>query len=600
MPPRNRRPPKWSEDYDEFGHSPLSTEAPNSGVARTRPRRQVRPPARFASDADSDSAQASAPQPNEARPTEEIRPRTSRANRGVASAGTGRFSRLLESVRAQYERLCTEDSPSVTESSEEPYEQLSDSSYAPSGSIARGSSGSQEAPDVELLQEERGREDMPVGWRAGAQVSPHYIGPFNEVCQTCYAVRWRGEDATICCPGNRRPGIIATLQTLFPEPAPEQLHVLLATYPRGQDGRTFLKRIRAYNNALSFASSGISLNNIGMEGVYYLQMHGSVYHLLPPLRQASGQPMYGQIYMIDGDEDQLERRQGVIGGQPLYESSLSMLQSIVQQHNRFARTYRSLAQSEWFRDNTDLHRFSLSFAPGRRRDGRDRPPVALEMGIVVPNEEPTMPKELRVQLLGSNSYPQSVSWGSPWYDPLHFVLLYPRGERGWGLDLNINRGVTLMTYIRYFMHIRVYPADFQEDLKDHSLFLHGGRLFEEWILCNFSKLEWQRLNWAKQNQSTLRADLYGGVQDNVAAGVLDAARTGRIVLLPSSFQGGPRFMSEKYHDAMAVVAARGPPSLFITMTCNPKWPEIIITSFTPRSAFHGETGYCMPCILAKT
>ncbi len=108
------------------------------------------------------------------------------------------------------------------------------------------------------------------------------------------------------------------------------------------------------------------------------------------------------------------------------------------------------------------------------------------------------------------------------------------------------------------------------------------------------------MNWAKQNQSTLRADLYGGVQDNVAAGVLDAARTGRIVLLPSSFQGGPRFMSEKYHDAMAVVAARGPPSLFITMTCNPKWPEIIITSFTPRSAFHGETGYCMPCILAKT
>jgi hypothetical protein len=33
-------------------------------------------------------------------------------------------------------------------------------------------------------------------------------------------------------------------------------------------------------------------------------------------------------------------------------------------------------------------------------------------------------------------------------------------------------------------------------------------------------------------------------------------------------------MSQLYHDAMAIVRNCGKPDLFITMTCNPRWPEI--------------------------
>jgi hypothetical protein len=33
-------------------------------------------------------------------------------------------------------------------------------------------------------------------------------------------------------------------------------------------------------------------------------------------------------------------------------------------------------------------------------------------------------------------------------------------------------------------------------------------------------------------------------------------------------------MYQLYHDAMAIVRTRGKPDLFITMTCNPKWPEV--------------------------
>jgi ATP-dependent DNA helicase PIF1 len=44
--------------------------------------------------------------------------------------------------------------------------------------------------------------------------------------------------------------------------------------------------------------------------------------------------------------------------------------------------------------------------------------------------------------------------------------------------------------------------------------------------------------------------------------------------LPSSFGGSPRHMAALYQDAMAVVRYFGKPDLFVTMTCNPNWPEI--------------------------
>ncbi|UYV81456.1 hypothetical protein LAZ67_20001240 [Cordylochernes scorpioides] len=50
---------------------------------------------------------------------------------------------------------------------------------------------------------------------------------------------------------------------------------------------------------------------------------------------------------------------------------------------------------------------------------------------------------------------------------------------------------------------------------------------------------------------------------------------GKAVILPSSFQGSPRNMAQNYQDAMAIVRKHGKPDFFVTMTCNPKWLEIV-------------------------
>ncbi|GFT67747.1 ATP-dependent DNA helicase [Trichonephila clavipes] len=48
-----------------------------------------------------------------------------------------------------------------------------------------------------------------------------------------------------------------------------------------------------------------------------------------------------------------------------------------------------------------------------------------------------------------------------------------------------------------------------------------------------------------------------------------------MVVLPSSFTGGSRYMHERTQDAMTYVRHFGRPDLFITFTCNPKWSEIV-------------------------
>jgi hypothetical protein len=73
--------------------------------------------------------------------------------------------------------------------------------------------------------------------------------------------------------------------------------------------------------------------------------------------------------------------------------------------------------------------------------------------------------------------------------------------------------------------------------------------------------------WVRRNQQTLRANLYQGLLEQVGGD--DEAPAGRMVILPPSFTGGPRYMTSLYRDAMAIVRKLGKPDLFITMTCNP-------------------------------
>ncbi|POM64849.1 Helitron helicase-like protein [Phytophthora palmivora] len=100
----------------------------------------------------------------------------------------------------------------------------------------------------------------------------------------------------------------------------------------------------------------------------------------------------------------------------------------------------------------------------------------------------------------------------------------------------------------------------------HSLLLLGGRLTQLYCVDQWAKAEQERLRMRVILRQT-------GIvsEENVS---LDANTIGRRLILPPSFTGGPRYMYQRFQDAMAIVRELGAHNIFITMMCNPKWVEI--------------------------
>ncbi|XP_074320257.1 uncharacterized protein LOC141657045 isoform X1 [Silene latifolia] len=117
-----------------------------------------------------------------------------------------------------------------------------------------------------------------------------------------------------------------------------------------------------------------------------------------------------------------------------------------------------------------------------------------------------------------------------------------------------------------------YAYKFQ--IRPGNVLLRGGRLFQQFIVDMYVKIENTRLDFLRLNQETIRADLYQGILDTLELGETSACNVGKRIVLPPSFLGGPRDMRRWYLNAMALVQKYGKPDLFITITCNPNWPEI--------------------------
>ena len=108
-----------------------------------------------------------------------------------------------------------------------------------------------------------------------------------------------------------------------------------------------------------------------------------------------------------------------------------------------------------------------------------------------------------------------------------------------------------------------------------SVIHRAGKLFQQYVVDAYVKVEGCRLQFLQNNQNQLRVEQYSGLMDYLHQGNNQNFEPGVPVILPSSFTGSPRNMYQNYQDAMSVVAKYGKPDLFITYTCNPKCPEIM-------------------------
>jgi len=123
--------------------------------------------------------------------------------------------------------------------------------------------------------------------------------------------------------------------------------------------------------------------------------------------------------------------------------------------------------------------------------------------------------------------------------------------------------------------------------------LYGRRLFQQFAVDTYIKIESSRLDYIRNHQDDIRADLYQGLVDSLHAGEGRAEAIGKRTVMPSSFIGGPRDMRRRYMDAMALVRRFGKPDIFLTMTCNPNWDEI------KRELYPGQTPQDRPDLVVR-
>ncbi|XP_013632617.1 PREDICTED: uncharacterized protein LOC106338114 [Brassica oleracea var. oleracea] len=280
------------------------------------------------------------------------------------------------------------------------------------------------------------------------------------------------------------------------------------------------------------------------------------------------------LYIFD-TENELQNRKRAITEDP---SSLALDDSIIVRliemldiHNHLARTFRHA--SDRYKGTGSIE-FSITLVRQPNRGRQYDLPTANEIGglIVGDLSATSVGKDIVVEL--KSSALQRISDLHPLLMSLQYPLLFPYGDTGYHERLPYC-GPEASTVRREYMTMREFDAyQIQTRPSEGMTIIKGGKLFHQYIVDAYVATETERLRFISLNQKKLRADLYNNVCDAVDIGDADATQLGKKVILPSSFTASPRYMSEKYQDAMAICRWYGNPHLFITVTANPNWVEL--------------------------
>ncbi|GBP21823.1 hypothetical protein EVAR_6795_1 [Eumeta japonica] len=171
------------------------------------------------------------------------------------------------------------------------------------------------------------------------------------------------------------------------------------------------------------------------------------------------------------------------------------------------------------------------------------------------------------------------------YDALQYPLIFWKGQDGYCINIKqrdtvsgaeTNKNVSSKDYYAYRLMIR-RGLD--------NVILRCRELCQQFMVDMYAKIESERLRYLRYNQQKLRAEEYIHLRDAINNNA-DVAEIGNHVILPSSYVGSPRHMQEYIQDALTFVREYGRPCLFITFTCNPKWPEITSLLLPGQNAIH--------------
>uniref|UniRef100_A0A6N2NFB7 ATP-dependent DNA helicase n=1 Tax=Salix viminalis TaxID=40686 RepID=A0A6N2NFB7_SALVM len=373
---------------------------------------------------------------------------------------------------------------------------------------------------------------------------------------------------SLCCLGGK-------IKLPRPPPTPHPLDDLLNSL-LGQKSKMFRKCIRAYNSMFAFTSMGVNIDQSvnRQSGPYVFKINGHCHHLMGSLLPSNeNAPKFAQLYIYDVSNEVSNRMSQFphsTSDSSLDQTIVSDLIKMLASTNCLVGLFRHASQKLSEPTNPG---YKLQILCKRTNDSREySDPTSNDIGGLIVGDIGAYRSERDIIIESFSDTLQRISKLHPKFMALQYPLLFPFGEDGYRTNISF-ADITVIFLKGQRVPMRGFYAYVIQkgNMGRHSH--KSGRLYQQFLVDAFANIEEDRLDYIRMNQNDLRSDLYQNISEAVLKGDVEGSSTGKIIL-PSSFTGGPRYMINNYQDAMAICRAYGNPDLFITFTCNTKWPEI--------------------------
>ena len=211
------------------------------------------------------------------------------------------------------------------------------------------------------------------------------------------------------------------------------------------------------------------------------------------------------------------------------------LDIIFREINQYAHAYRHLHEVErqYSVDNCPSIKMFFKRSVGDDPRRYNLPRVGEIAAVFVgENGEPPFERDIVVHPRGDELRHISILSGN--CDPMVYPILFPYGEPGWrpGMDHLAEK----RTAKRNYMNMLEFYAFRLSVRNEFSSILNAGKLFQQYAVDAYVKVEANNLNFIKLNQKQLRVEMYQGLMDFIHEHAEEnQISPGKVIILPSSF-----------------------------------------------------------------
>lgn len=295
-------------------------------------------------------------------------------------------------------------------------------------------------------------------------------------------------------------------------------------------------------------------------------------------------PTNGQLFFVDTEEAYKERIKQLNFEKPnrsgqINTELIAIIDEVINECYPYAKAYKMMkeiiAEEEKFslENGTVLKDVKLLFSLKKeyeKEKHRYNVPVSNEVcAVVVTDCDGNIPPAyVVIHHRGDKSLIVLPHFNKD-VEPMSYPMFNVYGNPGWHTELKSISGkkITQNQYFRYRL--------FEMDNTKFIPHFYAGKLFQQWLVDSYVKVECERLQFIRNKQVELKAFKYSALKKFIESKAENShAKIGRTVILPTSYSGGPRNREQAYLDAMAIVAETNRPHLFVTITCNPNDEDI--------------------------